>query len=728
MELREVTMTNFVLLQETWTSVTCYELLKHLQPARVILSQEKGQYTLFEAAYLEQLFARTASTVSVAEVLAGTPYQAVPALENDSVAEEIPDQCIILEDGYPLGFFDIDLLADLEAIRNGVRGSRQGDNQTDGPAFDLSSLIVDVPPTIAYNSVVSVLISISAESVIDAQNVRPLDVPPETVVDIIVSARRGLVFEGEVEGQLTTPREGETSSLRFLLRGVEPGPGKFMVRAFHNREHLNTLPVEIQVLQPVEHSDAETSQQQHSTTYPLEPITPYDPGLPLLTFERQLAGKKAITPPLKRQYNQQGTGTASASATTADAPHLHIMWEKSEPEHLLHGIPINQDRGAHSTRAEVKKLVGELEALLTHLFVETDAIVVSPLSPGFSGTRVLKVQPCLIGSGGGAFFVIKFGAIQLIEQEYANYQRYVFFYNNSGRFTAAFRYEQTAHLGAILYGLAGGDFRDTHDFGVVYQKWDYKKIEEILDNLFYKTCERWYKNSQPLYPLNLTMTYQQQSAVSAKQLEKDVKKLLPMVRFQQTLTFTSLEKEPARTFPNPFPILKAGHSLNRYVYTTITHGDLNQRNILVDHLGYPWLIDFQSTGPSHILRDVATLDAVTRFQLLAPNQATLDEFLAIEETLYAAQRFQQLEDLPVSPAIDNPALIKAYQTVLYLRKMARLLLRDQPQGQEEKDMDEYYIALFYIALETLQYSSLAPRQHERALLSASLLVERLGLI
>jgi hypothetical protein len=438
-------------------------------------------------------------------------------------------------------------------------------------------------------------------------------------------------------------------------------------------------------------------------------------------------GKKEITPPLKRTSIRQSTGATSASAIAATVPHPHIIWEGDEPEQLLHGITINQDRGALSKKADAKKLVGELEALLTRLFVETDAIVVSSLSPGFSKARVLKVQPCFIGSGGGGFFVIKFGAAQIIEQEHANYQRYVFFYNNSGRFTAAFRYEQTVHLGAILYGLAGGDFRDTHDFGVVYQQCDYKKIEEILDNLFNTICEGWYKNPQPLYPLNLTTTYQQQSGTSAKQLEKDIKKLLPMVRFQQTLTFLSLKKGPAHTFPNPFTILKAGHPLTRYVYTTITHGDLNQRNILVDHLGYPWLIDFQNTGPGHILRDVATLDAVTRFQLLTPDQATLDEFLAIEETFYAARRFQQLENLPLSPAIDNPALTRAYQTVLYLRKMARLLVRDLEQEQEGKDMDEYYIALFYITLETLQYSSLSPLQHERALLSASLLVEQLGL-
>ena len=45
----------------------------------------------------------------------------------------------------------------------------------------------------------------------------------------------------------------------------------------------------------------------------------------------------------------------------------------------------------------------------------------------------------------------------------------------------------------------------------------------------------------------------------------------------------------------------------------------------------------------------------------------------------------------------------------------------------DDDISEYYIALLYIALNTLCYSSLPPVQREHALLSASLLADHLAL-
>jgi hypothetical protein len=41
-------------------------------------------------------------------------------------------------------------------------------------------------------------------------------------------------------------------------------------------------------------------------------------------------------------------------------------------------------------------------------------------------------------------------------------------------------------------------------------------------------------------------------------------------------------------------------------------------------------------------------------------------------------------------------------------------------------MNEYYVALLYNALNTLNFSTLDPVQHEHAFICASLLVDRLG--
>jgi len=49
---------------------------------------------------------------------------------------------------------------------------------------------------------------------------------------------------------------------------------------------------------------------------------------------------------------------------------------------------------------------------------------------------------------------------------------------------------------------------------------------------------------------------------------------------------------------------------------SITHGDLNGKNILVDENGHPWLIDFFRTGPEHVLRDFVELEADIKFNYL----------------------------------------------------------------------------------------------------------------
>jgi len=184
------------------------------------------------------------------------------------------------------------------------------------------------------------------------------------------------------------------------------------------------------------------------------------------------------------------------------------------------------------------------------------------------------------------------------------------------------------------------------------------------------------------------------------------------------LFFTSLTDN--RLFTNPFQAIKR-HTFIFPTYESITHGDLNQNNILVDNAEGMWLIDFENTERSHILRDVATLDSVIRFQLLETAEATLDERLSMEETLLSITHFSQLECLSSALETKNQALAKAYQTTCHLRKLARWAIDRNPHD----NMDEYYVALLFNALFTLQFFSLSLRQREHAFLSACLLTDHL---
>lgn len=182
------------------------------------------------------------------------------------------------------------------------------------------------------------------------------------------------------------------------------------------------------------------------------------------------------------------------------------------------------------------------------------------------------------------------------------------------------------------------------------------------------------------------------------------------------LVFQMLKK--SRSFPNPISAT-VDRSLVRSTYICTTHGDFNSHNILVDADGHTWLIDFFLTGRGHILRDVAQLDAVVRMELLEPTEATLDERLSMEETLLGIDRFSQIDHLKTAFPTENPALAKAYATVVHLRGLARQLVAHNPSD----DFSEYHIASLYQALHRIRFLPKVQRDH--ALLSASLLAEKL---
>jgi hypothetical protein len=397
-----------------------------------------------------------------------------------------------------------------------------------------------------------------------------------------------------------------------------------------------------------------------------------------------------------------------------------VVWQGCQADQIVLNLLVSGKYIKANTHLQ-RVIVAELCKLLCRFFPHTQAILVETLMHGLSGTRVLKVQPFYAERGAGRQVVVKFGDIHAIAQEYDNYIQHVQHFIGDGRSTIIYDQQQTDHLGGILYSLLGTDFQYTQEFGLFYQQADVSQVKQTLDVLFRHTCGIWYANHQQLQPLNLTDEYQKRFGYTLKQLEQRANSLVKSVLFQEVLTFTSLQNASSRRFVNPFYLLKGMQPFVYLTYVSTTHGDLNQRNILVDQAGSPWLIDFQRTGPGHILRDVAMLDTALRFQLLSPQQATLDECLTMEETLSQIKQFDQLEHVQPRSLTKNPAVAKTYETVIHMRKLAHWLTEKKPGN----DMKEYSVALLYTTLNTVRFSSLKLEQREHALLSASLLADSL---
>jgi CheY-like chemotaxis protein len=394
---------------------------------------------------------------------------------------------------------------------------------------------------------------------------------------------------------------------------------------------------------------------------------------------------------------------------------LDILWQQiAGPEQAIlnleiHGIPVKFDPVLRA------RLADELEDLLCRLFYRAKQILVRPLMAGYSGMGVLRVQPGYL-NGTGHEVVVKFGAAAAIKKEHRNFKELVQPFLGGGRNTVALDFRRTPNLGGIIYSLLGTVNDEMRDFGDFYLNAGESEIKSALDGLLQDTCGVWYANSGNLAFLNLTEEYQQSLEYDPSMLTQAFEELA--IQDREQVSFPHLRSR--RTFTNPRVVL-SGQPFICSTYKCITHGDFNLRNLLVAEDGHVWMIDFQETASSHILRDIARLDSVIRFQLLRPDQATLKERLQMEEALYGIERFSQLEQWKNPFSMSHPALAKACAIVMHLRKRAGEVRRLGPND----DIDEYYVALLYYAVNTLRFTQLPIDQREHALLSACLLAARL---
>ncbi len=399
---------------------------------------------------------------------------------------------------------------------------------------------------------------------------------------------------------------------------------------------------------------------------------------------------------------------------------LEIHWTgETSPEEVARGLKIDgvrvqQDTPLHSLVAL------EVEDILCRVFHAANSIIVKPLIHGHSGAKVYWVQP-FFDEGPGQADVLKFGGAYSIRCEYDNFEKYVKnrlsgMYHTTVKDKPLYRY----HIGAIRYSLVGAS-EPVPDFGEFYSKADVNEITSVLNRIFRETCGNWYASSGNPAPHNLFQGYQKLLDFDPVELQTVITSELDGVRGKNVLRFNDFGDTPS--FTNPVLALEE-QELTCPTYYCITHGDFNSRNILIDNERHTWLIDFRRTGIGHILRDIAQLDTVIRFQLLRPEHASLRQRFEMEKSLSGLVRFGELDSITSDLFEEHTPLKKAFETVLFLRKIARRFVEPNPVD----NISEYYIGLIFFALDTIRYRTLAPVQREHALLSACLLTDQLSVI
>jgi DNA-binding NarL/FixJ family response regulator len=262
-------------------------------------------------------------------------------------------------------------------------------------------------------------------------------------------------------------------------------------------------------------------------------------------------------------------------------------------------------------------------------------------------------------------------------------------------------------LGGVVYSFVGSSLRNLPTFGEFYKaKKESHDILKPLNDFFNNTWSRLYRETVLPLRTSLFEDYDQTLGIQ--------KRLYDFPNREQNINFPGLLNH----FPNPILWVqqKKQESIIPDTRQAVTHGDLHGDNLFVDG-EHAWAIDFERTGPGHILRDFIELeiDIVTRlinfpedsliqfYELVVVLVAPLTPSSSLQSTLQLRENFETN---------------KALEIIQGIRKLAYEITR-------YSDFREYLWGLLF---NTVFVATLVPEgssQRERALLLGSVICSRL---
>lgn len=174
--------------------------------------------------------------------------------------------------------------------------------------------------------------------------------------------------------------------------------------------------------------------------------------------------------------------------------------------------------------------------------------------------------------------------------------------------------------------------------------------------------------------------------------------------------------------PNPMEWVKTNLLGERDVSivdtkTAITHGDLHGDNLLVDANGNIWVVDFERTGPGHILQDFIELES----DIINRLPCTDENFAAFLSICLAACEQKEIKGMELTESVEAQTdMKKALLTISHLRALAR-------ECTGILDARQYLLGLLFNTLfrATISTTNQRKKSQQRALMLASIICHRL---
>ncbi len=356
------------------------------------------------------------------------------------------------------------------------------------------------------------------------------------------------------------------------------------------------------------------------------------------------------------------------------------------------------------------------ERITQKLHPDCSEVRLTPIAGGYSGSLVFKVNAWDRSGRKEMPFVLKIDKWSAINDEIRGYTEHVkrYIQNNA---TQIIQHCKLGDFGGILYNFVGIKGTDS-EIGCLEDYYFSHTVEEILplfDQLFRVALRTWY--GQP--KLKEISLYEEYSSFDRyDNIKEYVQSHFDVSADEETIELPfglGTSTNPLYFIEN---IIQKRKSETVSVYEASVHGDLNMKNVLMDEDNNMWLIDFSETGHSHIVRDIAKLEAVLKFETFDMNSnEKLCEAIELEKIFLAVNNLSEIPQIPST--LRDPKVLKAFLCVQKLREYANVItLLDE-------DISQYFFSLFAYSMRVLVYGSVNDYAKKYAWISSSMLCQKL---
>ncbi len=355
------------------------------------------------------------------------------------------------------------------------------------------------------------------------------------------------------------------------------------------------------------------------------------------------------------------------------------------------------------------------DIITRRVFSEESRVILRPIHGGFMSKTFYVTS---YGRDGRRRLpaVLKIAPTEITRREEEAYHRYVepYILNNATTIMGTSSHDNWAGIRYNFVGIGGPESHLTwltHHF----REKPAEELVPLFETIFTTILKPWH--GQPTWEEIRPYEEHNPLRLFPKILE-DAQKTLSLSPDEANLPCPELDMD----LPNPFHFLKHGYPARqgyaRLWYKSITHGDLNMQNILLDEGKNIYIIDFSETGMRNVVSDFARLEAIVKIEMTTlESNDDLKRLIEFEKTL---AKVSALNEMPRFIYHGKDVMVKkAHRMICLLRTYAdRVTIY-------ETDILPYLLALLQWTYPVVSYGGASSLQKRFAAYSAGLMVQRI---